>query len=55
MLTKAHKILIGAGIAMGVVYGTYSAVHHSWIAVGAAAAMTVGLSAYLAWFVRKTA
>jgi hypothetical protein len=55
MLKTAHKILIGSGIGLGLIYGTYSAVHESWIAVGAAAVMTIGLSLYLRWFLEKNA
>lgn len=54
MLTQAHKVLIGSGIGLALIYGTYSAVHQTWIAVGAAAVLTVGLSLYLRWFIKKS-
>jgi hypothetical protein len=55
MLATVHKVLIGSGIGLGLVFGTYSVVHEGWVAAGASAVMTVGLSLYLRWFVKKNA
>ena len=54
MLQTAHKVLIGSGIGLALIFGTYSVVHQNWVAVASSVAMAIGLSLYLRWFIKKS-
>lgn len=59
-LERLHRVLIGAGIALAVVFGVYQFDRYTkgiegalgWVA--ACIVLAVGLTGYLVWFNKKT-
>ena len=53
MLSKFHKLLIGSGLGLGVVFTGFSVARGQNAVAGISAGLTILVGCYLWWFVNK--